>query len=131
MMPRPFSVTLLAIGVLTLAMVGIVRAWQAILLRDFLTGLGVPPGYLTITGLLAGLAGLPVLWGLWQGLSWAPRLTIGYVTAILVFFWIDRLFIVKSHISNINIPFAMGSSIFIFLFTIGVFYRKIGKTYFT
>ena len=130
-MPRPYSVTLLAVGVLTLAMVGIVRAWQSILLWDFLTKLEISPGYLLASGLLFGLTGLPAVWGLWTGRPWTPRFTSVYVLAILVFFWIDRIFVVQSQISKINTPFALGISLFILLYTVGVLFSPVGRDYFS
>ncbi|NJN45143.1 MAG: hypothetical protein HC806_10800, partial [Anaerolineae bacterium] len=104
---RPLSVTLLAIGVLTLVVAGWVRLDQAIALSDFLITLSVSPIYLGITGLMIGITGLPSVWGLWRGLRWAPRYSITYLIAVIVFFWIDRQFLAKSAIVTVNTPFAL------------------------
>jgi hypothetical protein len=129
--PRPFSVTLLAIGVLTLAVVGIIRSGQAISLWDFLTSLDISPIYLAMTGLLAGLVGLPVAWGLWWGLPWTPRLCMGYVLALFSFYWIDRLFLTQSLIGSVNTPFAVGVTILVIGFMTWVFHREKSRDFFT
>lgn len=130
-MRRPFSVTLLAIGVLTLALVGLVRAGQAIRLWSFLTTLEVSAGYLLVTGLLAGLAGLPSVFGLWRGTVWSPRYTIGYVSALLVFYWIDRIWMTQSQTTLVNTPFAIGISLLIALLTTWILLSKPARSFFS
>ncbi|GAB4581252.1 MAG: hypothetical protein Fur0022_39990 [Anaerolineales bacterium] len=127
---RPFSVTLLAIGVLTLAMVGLVRAGQAVHLWDFLNALEVSPGYLAVSGLFAGLAGLPAVWGLWHGLRWSSRYTLIYISAVLVFFWVDRLLMTQAQSVLVNTPFALGITFLIAFFTAWVLSRKPARAFF-
>jgi len=129
-MPRPFSVTLLAIGVLTLALAGLVRLGQAITLWDFLTSLDISPIYLAITGLLVGIAGLLAAWGLWWGLPWTPRFCIGYLLALFSFYWIDRLFLTQSLIGKVNTPFAMGVTVLVIGFMVWVFRREKSRKFF-
>lgn len=127
---RPFSVTLLAIGVLTLALVGLVRAWQAIRLWDFLDTLDVSPGYLVVTGLLVGLAGLPAIWGLWRGKAWSKRFTLAYIGTLLAFFWVDRVFMTRSQTTLINTPFAIGISLLLIILTSWILFRKPARQFF-
>ncbi|MCB9134210.1 MAG: hypothetical protein H6636_02220 [Anaerolineales bacterium] len=130
-MHRPFSVTLLAIGVLTLAMVGFIRTWEAFRLWDFLITLQVSPGYLVITGLLAGLVGVVAALGLWRGVRWGARVALTYVGTILIFYWIDRLFVAQSLVTEINTPFAIGVSLLIALFIAWILFRKPARMFFS
>jgi hypothetical protein len=130
-MRRPYSVTLLAIGVLTLALAGLVRAGQTIRLWTFLNTLEVSPGYLLTTGLLTGLAGLLAVWGLWRGTAWSPRYTTGYISTLLVFYWIDRIWMTQSQTTLVNTPFAIGISLLIALLTAWALYSKSGKSFFS
>jgi len=129
---RPFSVTLLAIGVLTLTVAGFVRMGQAITLWNDLKGLSlsVSPLYLVVTGLIFGLAGLPIGWGIWRGLSWAPRFTIGYVIVVLMYFWLDRIFFIRSETGLVNTPFAIGVTILILPGVSWVLFRKRARRFF-
>lgn len=129
-MRRPFSVTLLAIGVLTLAMVGLARAWEAFRLWEFLGSLQVSPGYLMFTGLLAGVVGLLATLGLWRGMRWGARLALVYVGAVLIFYWVDRLFITKSQVTEVNTPFAIGVSLLIVLTSTWILFRKPARLFF-
>ena len=123
-MPRPFSVTLLTLGVLTLAAAGLVRMQQAISLWDFLVSLNISPVYLFITGLFFGVAGLPIAWGLWRGLAWTPRLCTGYVLAVVTYYWLDRLFLTQTQSESVNTPFAIVVTMLVMGFMFWVFRRK-------
>ncbi|NUM43128.1 MAG: hypothetical protein HUU38_00365 [Anaerolineales bacterium] len=130
-MARPYSVTLLTIGVLTLALAGLVRAGQAIRLWAFLNTLTISPGYLVATGLLVGLAGLLAVWGLWRGAPWSPRYTFAYLSALLIFFWFDRLWMTQSQTARVNTPFAIAISLFITIFTAWILFRKPARAFFS
>lgn len=130
MQPRPYLVTLLAIGVLTLAMVGLVRFGQALSLWEFLNSLDVSPVYLVISGLLIGLAGLLAVWGLWRGAYWSARYTIGYVSAVFLFYWVDRIFLGQSAIAKLNTPFSIGVTVIILAYTWFALFNTDSKSYF-
>ena len=129
-MPRPFSVTLLTLGVLTLATAGLVRLEQAISLWEFLVSLTLSPLYLAVTGQVLGIAGLPVAWGLWWGLPWAPRFCTGYVLTTLTYYWLDRLFLTQTQSESVNTPFAIVVTMLVMGFMFWVFRRKNSQDFF-
>lgn len=89
---RPFSVTLLALAVLTFAGFHLVRLVQALSKWDFLTEwLPFSPAYLALTGLVWILILVPLSAGLWFGWRWAPRLMGLAASAYIAYFWLDRL----------------------------------------
>ncbi|RPI30638.1 MAG: hypothetical protein EHM70_13400 [Chloroflexota bacterium] len=91
---RPRSVTLLALGVLTIASVNILRLVQAVKLWDFLAGLpGVMPLYIALTGLAWMCAGLPLALALWRGKRGAPRAAMLFALGYTLYHWLDRVFV--------------------------------------
>ncbi len=94
---RPFSVTLLALFVLTIACINLIRFAEALLQWNFLASQpGVSSSYIAITGLLWAALGLPLFLGLWLGLRWSPLATRLAVLSYTLYAWIDRLFIAKN-----------------------------------
>ncbi|MFQ5615035.1 MAG: hypothetical protein ACE5GO_01010 [Anaerolineales bacterium] len=67
---RPRTVTLLSVGVLTIAILFLTRLVQAVNRWGFFVDLSVSPLYLAATGAAFGAAGILVAWGLWQGKPW-------------------------------------------------------------
>jgi hypothetical protein len=99
--PRPLSVTLIALGVLTIASVNLLQFWNAVKQWDFLVGLlPISPLYLIVSGLVWGLSGLVLFYGLWRGLRWAPVLLL--ITAILytLAYWLDRLLLAATGLGD-------------------------------
>ena len=91
---RPTSVTLVALGVLTIASLHLIRLILAIIDWHFLETLpGISPIYLVLTGFLWSVICLPLWWGLWRGLSWAPRLTRWAALAYVLYDWVERGFL--------------------------------------
>lgn len=90
---RPWLVTFLALGVLTSTSLYGIRLVQTVRQWAFLRSLplAVSPGYLAGSGLVFGLAGGLVAWGVWRGARWAPRAARGYALAAAAFSWFDRL----------------------------------------
>jgi len=90
---RPFSVTLLAIGVLSLTSLHLARFILAIRQWSFIVAspANISPLYLIVTGLLWGLAGLPLAWGLWRGWEWASKTLIGFSGAYAFYYWLVSL----------------------------------------
>ena len=92
--PRPRAVTLLALGVLTIASLNLLRWVLALSTWDFLSGWpGVSPLYLLLTGLIWSLVAWPVGVGLWKGKPWAPRWARGLAGVYTIYFWLERLFL--------------------------------------
>jgi hypothetical protein len=127
---RPASVTLLALGVLTIAGFNLVRFVQAIQLWDFLSAFpAVSPPYLVASGLLWGVAGMMVAWGLWRGSSWARCFTVIFALAYTLYYWIDRLWVSKPGLSA-NLPFSAGLNIILLFVTAWILTRPRAGTFF-
>jgi len=92
-MHRPFSVTLLTAGVLIFMALYWARLVESIRQWDFLITLplSISPLYLALSGLAAGLAGMPVVAGLWAGKRWGPRATWLYGLGLAGLAWVERL----------------------------------------
>ncbi len=91
---RPFAVTLLALGVLTIAGLNLARFILALLQWNFLASMPTEtPFYLVLTALIWIAAGAPLVWGLWTGKFWAPSRCRSYILAYAVYFWLERLFL--------------------------------------
>jgi hypothetical protein len=89
---RPFSVTLLTIGVLSIAGLHLLRLIQAIQQWQFLESLpGVSPAYLAVTGFVWAVAGLTTAFSLWFGTRWARRVTLAAAAAYAIYNWADRI----------------------------------------
>ena len=102
---RPFSVTLLALGVLTITSLNLVRFVQAIRQWNFLASLPTEsPLYLVLTALIWIAAGGPLVWGLWRGKIWAPARCRAFTIAYVVFFWLERLFLFGRPRGSIGSP---------------------------
>lgn len=128
--PRPFSVTLLALGVLTIAGLNLTRLIEAIDLRVFLAEYPeVPVLYLALSGLFWGMLGFPIFWGLWSGRRWALPTTIAYALAYSVYFWVDRL-MSAVRISERNSPFMVGANLFLLLMTGWILSRRKARSFF-
>ena len=104
---RPFSVTVLIVGVLLSASLNVFRFILSISYYGFLSSrLAVSPIYLAMTGCVWGLAGLALVWGLWRGKSWSPRLTLAMALTYALYFWLDQLFLAEHPVSGA--PLALG-----------------------
>ncbi len=109
---RPLSVTLLAIGVLTIAVLNLTRLLSAIRFWPFLQEiLPFSALYLILTGLIWAGFGLPLFWGIWYGLSWAPGFARIAAVAYLIYYWLDRLLLTNHSGREANLPFTVGFSL--------------------
>jgi K+-sensing histidine kinase KdpD len=89
---RPFSVTLLAIGVLIFAGINLIRLVASLQQREFLAGLlPVSPLYFSISGLIWLVVASILAAGLWLGRRWAVRATLVGILAYSLYYWLDRL----------------------------------------
>jgi len=94
---RPWSVTLLALGVLIITVINLTRLVLSIRYWGFLNSLpGVSPFYLAITGLIWTVAGSFLFWGLWRAKIWAPRLMQAVALTYALYYWLDLIFL-KDH----------------------------------
>lgn len=131
---RPYSVTLLALGVLSIAGWGLLRVLMALWQWQFLTELpGISPLYIALSGVAWGIASPPLFWGLWRGLPWAPRLAPAVVLTYAIYYWLDVVFLMD-HLSGGNLPknwlFAIALTALLLGYTVWALKRPAAKTYF-
>ena len=127
---RPFSVTLLTLGVLIMAAINLLGFAQAILNWEFYSDiLSIPLAYLALSGLFWGLAGLPLVWGLWLGRPWAVRYTLFYVLAYTLYYWLDRI-ILSVNAGGSNWPFIVITNLILIIIIFWVLYRPRAKAFF-
>jgi hypothetical protein len=90
---RPFSVTLLAVGVLTITGIHLIRLLQAIQNWEFLAELpGVSPLYLALTGFFWAAVGFPLGLALLLGSPAAPAAARLMAAVYTIYYWSNRLF---------------------------------------
>ncbi len=93
---RPLAVSLLTLGVLIMAVLHAARLVLSIRQAPLIFAqVGIAPAYLALTGLIWCLAGLRSAWGLYCRRSWVPGFTRSLAVAYAVYFWLDRLLIVR------------------------------------
>jgi hypothetical protein len=124
-------VTLLAVGVLTIASLHLLRLVEAVRQWEFLAGLtGVSPIYLVLTGLIWASAGLPLFWGLWRGYARAARFAPGYLLVYALYYWLDRLLVANRAISLTNWPVTAGLTVVGLAYTFWVLRTRASRDYF-
>lgn len=128
---RPRTVTLLALGVLTLAVIHLLRFLQAIDQWAFLQEvLPFSPLYLALTGLFPFLAGMVLFWGLWRGLYWAPRWVSWASLVYTLYYWLDRLLLTRNPGRHVNWPFALAVTLIALAFVFWVLSRQKARAFF-
>ena len=129
---RPRSVTFLTWMVLIIASLNWLQLLEVVRLWDFLQNLSqdLPVLYLAITGLIWGLIGVCLVWGLFLGRSWAHRLMKITALVYAIFYWIDRLWIADFSTIGNRWPFALGLTIILLIFTFWVLSRSKTRNFF-
>ena len=128
---RPLGVTLLVWLVLIVTAMNIGRLALALQNWDFLAGLlPISPLYQVLSGLFWSLSGLPLLWGLWRGKSWAPIYWGLALLAHSLYYWADRLLLPGYAGRNINWPFALGVNLFLLVWSLWVLSRPKARNFF-
>ena len=114
---RPHLVTILTLGVLTVAVWFLARAVQAVQLWELNheLALSVSPWYLLISGVLLGAAGLVSVWQLWTGRALATRSTGFFGLAVASAYWLDRYWLSVSETRQVNSVFAAAATISILI----------------
>ncbi len=128
---RPFTLTILAIGLLIWAVGGFLQTWLAIDLWELLTHtlLGGDPLYLVISGIIQALLGLILALGVWFGWRWSWWGTLCITILDTIYVWIDRLFIAE--LSNPRrYPLYIMLSIIVIAYVAWVLLHPTGKKYF-
>jgi hypothetical protein len=127
---RPFSVTLLTLGVLTIATVNLIRFILTIVQWEFLNDiLPISPVYLALSGLVWSLVLPPLAWGLWQGYPWVPRLTLLTSLAYSLYYWLDRLLFTTNY-GGQNWPFVIVFNIILLSSIYWILFRRKAKAFF-
>ena len=98
---RPWSVTLLMLGVLIITIVNLIRFVLSIRYWGFLSSrLGGSPIYLTLTGFIWSAAGLFLFWGLYNAKTWAPKLMQAVALTYVLYYWLDHIFLMEHSMSG-------------------------------
>jgi hypothetical protein len=94
---RPRIITYLSILVFLFSSFYLLRFSQVLIQWDILVDLplSISPHYLMINGLVWGLSGLVLGWGLWTGRSWARNFCFIYALIYAAFFWIDLIWVAE------------------------------------
>ena len=128
---RPFSVTLLALGVLCVTVLNAVRSGTAVLNWNLLSSF-VPspsPFYIFLTGLVWTLVGLLIYVGLWLGHPWARRWTVLVTIMYVIYYWFDRL-VFQNAVPRTNWPFALLVTLLWLIFTAGTLLLPASRKFF-
>ena len=121
---RPWSVTLLALAVLSIAILNLVRGWQAYSQHEFLSEiLPISWLYLAISGTVWGLMGVVLFLGLWFGRARAYFFTAIATLVYSAYYWIDRLWLATER-EQANLPFAVGLNLIVVLLTFWILSRR-------
>ena len=127
---RPTSVTLLTLGVLTIAIVNIIRFVLTLAQWEFLNEvLPISPLYLALSGFIWSLVWLPLAWGLWRGYKWAPRFTLLTTLAYTLYYWLNRLLLTTNY-GGQNWPFISVFNIMLLTITYLILSRRNVKAFF-
>ena len=139
---RPWSVTLLALGVLIITVTNLTRFILSLRYWGFLASQpGPSPLYLVVSGFVWTVAGGCLLWGLWKPASWAPRLMEAGGLTYALYYWLDLLFI-RDHPINgapvairtvlpTNWQFSAGVTVVCLVFIVWSLGRSKVKAYFS
>ncbi len=127
---RPNSVTILALYVFIIATINLIRIAQVVRQWHFLTAvLSYIPVYQLVTGIIWGLYGLALFWGIWRGWRKTPIFVITGAIFYSIYLWIDRLAITASSFDS-NWLFMLIINILILTFIIWSLTRRNTKTFF-
>jgi len=128
---RPWGVTMLALGVLCIAILNLLGLYQVLVTRDFIKSiLPYSPWLLGSIKLTWGVVGVVITWSLWTGRSWAPKLTRSVCLAYAVYIWIDRLFLQNPDGRIANNTFMVCATFFPILFAFWVLANPGVRNYF-
>jgi hypothetical protein len=138
---RPWSVTILAFGVLIITILNLTRFILSITNWDFLVSWpGVPALYMVMTGLIWTLVCSILCWGLWRAKNWAPRLMKAVLLTYVLYYWMDHVFLVDHPMNGVvgarqallpvNWRFAAGMTVVCMVYTVWTLNNPKVKAYF-
>jgi len=98
---RPWSVTLLVLGVLIITGLNLARLILSIRYWGFLSSRsGISPFYLALTGLIWTVAGSTLIYGLWKARTWALKFMQAVALTYALCYWLDQLFLMGHPVSG-------------------------------
>lgn len=128
---RPASVTFLAVLVLTIGGLNLIRVAQTLLQWSFLEELlPISPAYFALTGLIWGLLGLVLIWGLWRGETWVPKLLRVSSLIYVIYIWVDRLLVRHPSSRSVNELFSALLTVSVLVIIFLILSRRNVKVYF-
>lgn len=92
--------------------------------------LTVPGWYLPLTGGIWGAWGLTAAYGLFGGLPWAPALARWGALAFVLWYWVDRLVLARSHYLDVTWPAALAITLLSLLGFFWLLSRPAAKHFF-
>ena len=138
---RPYSVTLLAVGVIIISALNLARFVLSLRYWEYLDKLTtVSPWYLALSGLVWALAAIPLTWGLLRRKIWVPRLMRAMALTYASYFWLDQVFLQDHPLTAAeggarlllpgNWTFEAGLTIVLLAFTVWTLNRQSTQVYF-
>ena len=138
---RPFNVTLLTLGVITISVLNLARFGLALRYWEYVDQrTPVSPWYLALSGLVWGLAGLPLAWGLLRRQAWGPNLMQAMALTYATYYWLDQVFLQDHPMAGAeggarlllpgNWTFEAGLTVVLLAFTVWTLNRRTTKAYF-
>ena len=129
---RPWSVTWLAVYVLTLVAVNFTQAAAALQQWQFLSSrpLSISPLYLVSSGTLWGLAGTWLFFRIWTGRPGTPKIVILSAFSYIAFCWMESGLLVSNLTSKINAPFNAAASVIVIILIIWILSRPKARNFF-
>jgi H+/Cl- antiporter ClcA len=129
---RPWSVTWLALGVLSLVAVYLTRFGTTVSQWDFLSRLplSISPFYLAVTGLIWGLSALPLVWGLWRGKEWSHKAMRVYSLLFTLYYWLEEWLIESNPLRNTNWPFLLTLTVVLLILVFWTISRPKARNFF-
>lgn len=117
--------------VLIFASLHLARFVQVLRLWDFLHELlPISPLYLALTGLVGGVIGLMLVWGLWRGHPMAPWATRLAALVYAGYYWMDHLWLAESIEERRIPPFTVGATLVLLGFLYWTLSRPRAKAFF-
>ncbi len=129
---RPFTVTLLAMAVLSVSVLAWFGLFAALRHWEFLRSLemSVPVWYLAGRGAVWGCISVPLAWGLWAGQPWARRSTQIVALIYALHFWVEHLLLAYPMNWLGHWPFSLGITIFGLCYTLFVLQQPGSRAFF-
>jgi hypothetical protein len=125
-MPRPRSVTFVALLVLSLGVFNLISAVSVVQAYTVLVGLNLalPPWLLAAAGAIWAVVFIALTAGLWRLKQWARRGTLAAVSLYLAQIWAVRLFFGRSDYVQVSNPFYGAMHLLLLVIVWGLLWRS-------